>query len=292
MKAKKRSRTAEMAAVIRALHWAYESPIVFEDQFAGRLAGPVWHFLCKSRLLYLFATRTIYKSLDPIRRQVLARARYAEDKLEKALDLGIRQYVIIGAGLDSFALRRSELDGKINIYELDHPATQKAKKARLKQLNLCLPENHEFVPVDFEKENISDALEKSSYNYKNPAFFSWLGTVHYLSRSAVFKTLTAIKLCAQAGSELVFDYAVPETHYSHKDHETVKNLKRYTNRRGEPILSTFDPDIFPQQVSKNGFVLMENLSPNEQAKRYFNSTDRAQIFMPGSYFVHFCLLKK
>jgi len=278
-----------MAAVIRALHWAYESPIVFEDPFASRFAGPVWHFLCKSRLLYLFATRTIYKSLDPIRRQVLARARYAEDKLEKAIDSGVRQYVIIGAGLDSFALRRSELDGKINIYELDHPATQLAKKSRLKQLNLCLPKNHEFVPVDFEKDNICDALAKSSFDHNNPVFFSWLGTVHYLSRSAVFKSLASIKSCAQSGSELVFDYGVPENYYSQKARKTVKNLKRYTKYRGEPILSTFDPDIFPQQVSKLGYALMENLSPKEQAKRYFNATDRADILMPGSYFVHFRL---
>ncbi|MBA4369692.1 MAG: SAM-dependent methyltransferase, partial [Desulfobacterium sp.] len=229
---------------------------------------------------------------DPIRRQVLARARYAEDKLREALDSGIRQYVIIGAGLDSFALRRSDLDGKINIYELDHPATQQAKKARVKELNLCLPENHEFVPVDFEKENICEALDRSSYDPKSPAFFSWLGTVHYISQPAVFKTLTSIQSCAGLESELVFDYAISEKHYSHQDHKTVNDLKRYTKRRGEPILSTFDPDIFPQQVSQLGFVLMENVSPEEQAKRYFNATDRGEKIMPGSYFIHFRVMGK
>lgn len=288
MKSKKRSRTAQMAAVIRALHFAYESPVVFEDPFAGQMAGPGWHFLCKSRLLYLFATRTIYKSLDPIRRQVLARARYAEDKLQEALESGIRQYVIIGAGLDSFALRRGDLDGKISIYELDHPATQQAKKARVKALNLCLPEHHEFVPIDFEKENICDALAGSSYDPRKPAFFSWLGTVHYISQPAVFKTLTSIQSCAGLDSELVFDYAISEKHYSHQDHKTVTDLKRYTKRRGEPIVSTFDPDVFPRQVSQLGFVLMENVSPGEQAKRYFNATDRGEkMIMPGSCFIHF-----
>lgn len=292
MKSKKRSRTAQMAAVIRALHWAYESPVVFEDPFAGQLAGPGWHFLCKSRLLYLFATRTIYKSLNPIRRQVLARARYAEDKLREALESGVRQYIIIGAGLDSFALRRSDLDGKIRIYELDHPATQQAKKARVEELNLRLPKNHEFVPIDFEKENLCHALAGSSYDPEAPAFFSWLGTVHYISQPAVFQTLTSIQSCACPESELVFDYAIPETHYSRQDHKTVSDLKRYTKRRGEPIISMFDPDVFPRQVSQLGFSLLENVSPQEQAGKYFNATGKKEKIMPGSYFIHFRVMEK
>lgn len=291
MKAKQGSRTAQMAAVIRALHLAYESPVVFEDPFASRLAGPVWHFLCQSRIVYLLATRIIYKSLDPIRRQILARARYAEDMLQKGLASGIRQYVIISAGLDSFALRKSDSEPKINIYELDHPATQQAKQTRMKELKLSMPKNHEFVPVDFEKENICDSLAKSSYNPGLPAFFSWLGTVHYISTSAVFNTLKSIRSCAHCRSELVFDYAVPEHEASHQDQKTIKNLKRYTHRRGEPIVSMFDPDIFPKQVSQLGFALIENLSPEEQAKKYFTQTARTKTIMPGSFFVHFRVME-
>ncbi len=290
MKAEKRSRTAQMAAVIRALHYAHELPVVFEDPFASRLAGPVWHLLCKSRLLYLAATRTLYKSLDPIRRQILARARYAEDKLEEAIASGVRQYVIVGAGLDSFALRRNELGGKINIYELDHPATQQAKKARLKELGFSLTKSHEFVPVDFEKESLKDALDRSSYNRNGSVFFSWLGTVHYLTPPAVFKTLASIKSCAPPGSELVFDYAVSEKHSSHENQQTVRDLKRYTQRRGEPIVSLFDPDILPRKVSDLGFELLENFSPMQQAEKYFNINDERQGFMPGSYFAHFRLV--
>ncbi|RPJ78146.1 MAG: hypothetical protein EHJ94_09865, partial [Deltaproteobacteria bacterium] len=164
------------------------------------------------------------------------------------------------------------------------------KKARVKELRLSLPKNHEFVPVDFEKENICDALAKSSYDRERPAFFSWLGTVHYISPPAVFKTLASIKSCARLKSELVFDYAVSENHYSHQDHKTVSDLKRYTKRRGEPIISTFDPDIFPHQVSELGFALMENLSPEAQAKRYFSQQQRSEIVMPGSFFAHFCVM--
>lgn len=287
MKAKKRSRTAEMAAVIRALHLAYESPVVFNDPFASRLAGPVWHVLCRSRLLYLLATRTIYKSLNPIRRQILARARYAEDQLEKALRSGIKQYAIIGAGLDSFALRRADFAGKINVYELDHPATQEAKKLRLKNLDISLPENHSFVPIDFEKENIADASKKSSFKREDPVFFSWLGTVYYISEPAVLRTLKSIKQVALSGSELVFDYAAHDSHDSHSDKKTVRNLKKYTQRRGEPIVSTFDPQRFPLQVERLGYLMLENLSPQEQAERYFSDGGGQEVTMPGSYFAHF-----
>ena len=277
-----------MAAVVRALHFVFESPVVFADPYAGRLAGPVWHLISKSRLLYRIGTQTIYKGLTPIRRQVLARARYAEDKLEKAMEAGITQYIIIGAGFDSFALRRKDLTDKIFIYELDHPASQQSKQDRLAKLNFGLPSTHEFVPVDFELQSVGEALERSSYNSERPAFFSWLGTVHYLSKPAVFNTLKSISACSCAGSELVFDYAAPESSAANSDQQTIKKLKRFTRRRGEPIISMFDPDYFPEQVSKIGFELMENLSPEAQADRYFKQCDGKRVKMPGSYFVHFC----
>jgi O-methyltransferase involved in polyketide biosynthesis len=114
--------------------------------------------------------------------------------------------------------------------------------------------------------------------------------VHYISKPAVLKTLSAIKACAPSGSELVFDYAVHESHQGHQDRKTVENLKKYTQRRGEPIVSTFDPESFPREVESLGYVLMENLSPREQAERYFKENNGMEVVMPGSYFAHFRIL--
>jgi methyltransferase (TIGR00027 family) len=280
------SRTAVMAAVVRALHTAFESPVVFDDPYAARLAGPLWGRISGIHLCYWIGTKIIYKALDPIRRQIVARARYAEDKLESAVATGIDQYVIIGAGFDSFALRRKDLSETISVFELDHPASQKTKQYRLKQMRYTLPEKHEFVGIDFEKEDLSDALARSSYSLKRPSFFSWIGTVHYLTPQAVLNTLNAIAACACQGSELVLDYAGPESPAGAYREKWERKLKRFTDRRGEPILSMFEPDRFQEIVSSAGFHLIENLSPGEQARRYFRLPDGTALPMPRSYFAH------
>jgi methyltransferase (TIGR00027 family) len=279
------SRTATMAAVVRAVHTAYEKPVVFNDPYAAKLAGPMWQMISSIRFCYRVGTKIIYNGLDPIRRQIVARARYAEDKLELAVASGINQYVIIGAGFDSFALRRKDLSNILSVFELDHPASQKAKQYRFKQLGFALPEKHEFVGIDFEKEGLSEALVKSSYSQKHPAFFSWLGTVHYLSPQAVLKTLNAIAACACQGSELVLDYADSVLAAAPQE-KWLKKLKIFTDRRGEPIKSMFDPDQFQEIVSQAGFNLIENLSPNEQASRYFKLPDGTTLPMPNSHFAH------
>jgi methyltransferase (TIGR00027 family) len=286
MKKNHHSRTAIIVAVVRALHTAFERPVVFDDPYAGDLAGPLWRIVAKSRICYWIGTKIIYKGMDPIRRQIIARARYAEDKLEAAAASGIQQYVIIGAGLDSFALRRKDLAEKLSIFELDHPASQQVKKSRLKQLQLTFPGNHEFVAVDFEKKGLCEPLERSSYSPRQPVFFSWLGTVHYLTPQTVLNTLSAISACAYPGSELVLDYAGVQELTAVPDRKMVKKLKRFTDRRGEPILSMFEPDQFKEMISQAGFNLLESLSPEEQARRYFSLSDGTSLPMPGSYFAH------
>jgi methyltransferase (TIGR00027 family) len=286
MKKGRHSRTAIMAAVVRALHTTFETPVVFNDPYAAKLAGPVWQMLSGIRLCYLIGTKIIYNGLDPIRRQIVARARYAEDKLESAIGSGINQYVIIGAGFDSFALRRKDLSKGLSVFELDHPASQNAKQNRLKLLRFALPEKHEFVGIDFEKEGLCEALAKSSYYRNQPAFFSWLGTVHYLTPQAVLNTLNDIAACACPGSELVLDYAGSEGIAGTSQEKWAIKLKRFTDRRGEPILSMFAPDQFQKIISQAGFNLIENLSPSEQASRYFKLPDGTALPMPSSYFAH------
>ncbi len=168
----KPSRTAEFVAAVRAAHRLYDRPLLFEDSFAIQLTSARWRIICKNRLLHWLVMKKILGALRPLHGQILARSRYAEDHLDEAFSAGVRQYVLIGAGLDSFALRRQDVISSLKVYELDHPATQRAKRERLAQLRIPMPTNLEFVPVDLERETIAQALARSSYSPTSRAFFS------------------------------------------------------------------------------------------------------------------------
>jgi methyltransferase (TIGR00027 family) len=187
---------------------------------------------------------------------------------------GIRQYVIVGAGLDSFGLRHPELAGSLNVFELDHPASQESKRHRVIELTGEMPKNIVFVPVDFEKETVADALRRSSFAPTEQAFFSWLGTTHYLSAESVYATLGAISHFAVEGSEVVFDYGVRGDLLADTDRKELDVLKRFVAKRGEPLVSSFDPEIFATKIFELGFTLIEDLSYEQQKSRYFaNRTD-------------------
>ena len=265
----KPSRTAEFVAAVRAAHLLYDRPLLFEDPLAIQLTSATWRVICENRLLHWLVMKKILGALRPLHGQILARSRYAEDQLDKAISAGVRQYVLIGAGLDSFALRRQDVISSLKVYELDHPATQAGKRKRLTQLRIPMPANLEFVPVDLERETIAEALARSSHSSTSPAFFSWLGTTPYLTRDAVLSSLRSIARYATPGSELVFDYRVSEELLSASASKTREKVRKFTARRGEPLKSTFDPCTLREEVSRLGFEVAEHLSPEEQWTRYF-----------------------
>jgi len=292
MKERQRSRTAEAAAAARARHLLRADSIVFADPFAVKLTSRPWRIICKNRVLDWLVFRQLLRELHPIGAQILARSRYAEDQLEKSIAAGTNQYVIVGAGLDSFALRRTDLATTLKIYELDHPASQVSKRDRLAELAIDMPTNLELISVNFEQESVADALARSSYTRERPAFYSWLGTIHYLTRDAIFETLASIASFATPGSEIVFDYRIPRESVDPADKPGRDALDRFVARRGEPFLTSFDPLTFPREVCDLGFELVENLSGKEQQARYFQGRKDGLRPPPGSYFVHFRLLRE
>jgi len=291
MKERQRSRTAEAAAAARARHLLRSAPIVFADPFAIQLTSRPWRIICKNRFLDWLVFRRLLAVLHPIGAQILARSRYAEDQLEKSIAAGTNQYVIVGAGLDSFALRRRDLATTLKIYELDHPASQLSKRDRLAKLAIDLPANLELTPVNFEQESVADALTRSSYTRERPAFYSWLGTIHYLTRDAIFRTLAAIASFAAVRSEIVFDYRIPRESVDPADIPVRDALDRFAARRGEPLITSLDPLTFPREVCDLGFELVENLSGREQQERYFQGHKDGMRPPPGSYLAHFRLLR-
>ena len=212
--------------------------------------------------------------LQPISAQVLSRAKYSEEKLEQAVSKGISQYVIIGAGFDSFCIRRPDFSTGLRIYEIDHPTTQQIKQKRLMEILESSFSKVEFIAVDLEKQTIADALSGSSFSKDEKAFFSWLGTVPYLSEDAVFNVLRHLATFAANGSEIVFDYLIPTYQMTKEDRQALGRGMRIIERWGEPVKSFFEPDAFPDEVSRFGYHIIENISPAEVNKKYFwNRTD-------------------
>lgn len=281
------SRTAEAAAASRARHMLHAPPPkVFEDPYALALTSPGFRRFLGNRVLNWFLYNTVLKPLRPGVAQVLGRSRYAEDCLDEALRLGISQYVMIGAGLDSFALRRRDLEGSLQIIELDHPDTQRVKRSRVRELGIDVPENVDFVAADLAREDFAEVLKRSRFEAGRPAFFSWLGTTEYLRNEDTLATLTAVAGCSGSGSEIVFDYALPESVLSTEEARDLRAMKEFTARRGEPMCGAFSPEELARAVAELGFDVVEDLSATEQRNRYF--AQRSDGLRPpgGFHFVH------
>ncbi|MCL6232746.1 class I SAM-dependent methyltransferase [Acinetobacter amyesii] len=263
------SRTAQAAAAIRANHYLYANEPVFSDPYAFHLTSPIWRRLLSSRAcIKALNSKIPNQTFGLLTAQVVARSRYAEDQLEKAVQQGIKQYVLIGAGLDSFVLRLAQKYSDIKIFEVDHPDTQALKIQSLQKLG-HIPDHVEFVSIDFEKENLAYALKRSSYNTEQPAFFSWLGTTHYLKPETTMSTLQTIAEFAASGSELVLDYSIPYQDLTGIERVGSFAVSKFTNFLSEPIIGTFHSNELHRAVTKLGYIVLEDLSAHDITQRYF-----------------------
>jgi methyltransferase (TIGR00027 family) len=286
MKPGRGSGTAEGAAAFRASHTLYDADPVFRDPFAIALTSPGWRRVLKSRVLHWLVMRRYLRNLRPIVAHVAARSRYTEDRLDAAVARGVRQYVIVGAGLDAFALRRPDLRSKLRVFEVDHPDTQAMKKERLAATGASLPDNLEFVAVDFEREDIAQALSRCSFHKDRPAFFSWLGTTHYLTKEAMSGTLRAIASMATPGSEIVFDYGLARELLPPRALAVGLQLSKIVSHRQEPFLSRFVPAELHRDVVAMGWEVVEDLSGDEQERRYFAGRKDGLVPTGGTHFLH------
>jgi methyltransferase (TIGR00027 family) len=274
-----RSRTAEATAAIRATHYTHgDRPLVFEDPFAIEFIGPEWREVC------LQGNGLCQSGGAAI---VLGRARYTEELLDAAVLSGVGQYVVLGAGLDTFALRRPDLTAMIRIYEVDLAETQAWKRDHLSQLGHELPAALEFIPADLEHETVAEALGRSSFRSDRRAFFSWLGTVPYLSREAIFRTLESIAAASTPGSEIVFDYRVAMESVDPEDVPLVEAGDKFSASGGEPKRSWLNPETLPDEISAVGFELIESLSPKQLWDRYFAGRSDMARPMSHQHYAHF-----
>jgi methyltransferase (TIGR00027 family) len=267
----KYSGTAEAIAAARAAHLVSDgAPKVFEDPYAIELIGPRWRQIVSNPVLNFLFDRVLLRELRPVRALGLARSRHAEECFRAAFARGARQYVLVGAGFDSFALRKPELATLVRIFEVDHPATQEVKKARLARLG-ARPANVVYVSTDFESASLRDALLAAGLRAEAMSFFSWLGTTYYLSKEAVLRTLRSLASCAPSGSQLVFDYIDADGFRPIPSATGVRHCMKFAARLGEPWITGFDRAELATDLESCGLDLTETLSAADQLQRYFQA---------------------
>jgi len=253
------SRTAFAAAAHRAAHQVLEQGRIFRDPLAAAILGESPEAIASDA--------EAHPERRPMRAFIAARTRFTEDALAAAVERGTSQLVVLGAGLDTFAYR-NPFGERLRVFEVDHPATQAWKRERLAGAEIAVPASVTFVPVDFERQTLTEGLAAARFDGTASTFFTWLGVVPYLTHDAIVSTLRFIASLADS-TQVVFDYSDPP--------ETLSPQTRaYHDRRaarveaiGEKWLTYFEAAQLRSQLLSLGFTEVEDLGPPDLAARYF-----------------------
>lgn len=256
-----------MTAAARAIHREEPSPWVLDDPLAISLAGEQGVEI-RDRL----KAELPPESLLAFTRWCCVRARVPEQVVERELAQGTAQYVILGAGLDTFAYRRGDLAGRLRVFEVDHPDTQRWKRSRLHKLGVDPGIEVVYVPVDFERQTLEAGLEEAGFDFGARAVFSWIGVIMYLTREAIVSTLTTIRASAP-GSRVVLTYDLPSEALSGLGAETQGILGRVVAEMGEPIIRRFRPAEIERLLRELGYTAVEHFAPDEAISTFFPGRD-------------------
>ena len=256
------SRTADRVAERRAAHQVLDRPLVFEDSLALRIIRPE-----VARELRKRPPARESSPVAPYLRAFFAmRSRFAEDALAEAVGRGVRQYVVLGAGFDTFAYRNPFPD--LRVFEVDHPATQATKRERLATGEIAIPASLTFVAIDFATTALDAALRNAGFDAAAPAFFAWLGVVPYLERPAIDQTLSFIA-SLPAGTAVVFDYSVPPESLSWMSRLVFHKMAKRVAAAGEPWKTFFDPEELLRHLRDLGFSNAEDFDGDALNRRFF-----------------------
>jgi methyltransferase (TIGR00027 family) len=248
--------SALRVAILRAVHQLLDLPVIFEDPLALRILGTA-----EEDRLRRDPMRHNTPALVSLRTSIVLRSRLADDEWARARQNGVRQFVILGAGLDTSAYRNPD-HGDSRIYEVDISSTQEWKRDCLRAAGIEEPASLTFVPIDFETSSLSEALTKAGFNGDEPAFFSWLGVSMYLEEDVFLNTLRFI--CSLAPrSGVVFDYAVSPMLLSPSERKVVEFFATRAAEHGERWKTFFDPASVAATLLSLGFNEVQDLGPDE-----------------------------
>ena len=268
MKPDQPSTTAYRVAMRRAAHQLLDRPVVLEDPIALRIVGPRG----------AAAIRENPRRFDSafgraLRLFLVARSRCAEDALAHAVAAGVRQYVVLGAGLDTFAYRNPHPPERLRVFEVDMPATQAWKREMLGRTKIEPPASLTFVPVDFETQSLPEQLRAAGFRENEPAFFSWLGVTMYLTRDAVMGTLRYVAQ-RPAGSGVTFDYMTPPHKLPWLRRIGFHLVARRVAKAGEPWKTWFDAERLAGELRAMGFGRLEDLDGPALNERFCGGRER------------------
>jgi methyltransferase (TIGR00027 family) len=265
------SRTALRVALHRAAHQLLDSPKVFVDPLAVRILGPKVEEAFRADPTQYDKTR-----FAPEMRAFMAvRARFAEEQIEHTREAGVRQVVILGAGLDTYAYR-CDATPPVTIWEVDHPATQAWKRELLAAAGIEAPTHLKFVAADLAREPLADALAATGFDARAGTVFSWLGVTQYLDVDDVFSTLRYIARVTAAAGGITFDYSIAPQLLSAPERSAYDALAARVSAVGEPWLSSFVPAELAAALAGMGFAIVRDLDPQDLLQR-FVSGDPQQL---------------
>ena len=294
----KASITALMSSFGRAFHAENEEHPVFADHLAKELltaeeyAAVQGYILGGAQFFEPEINPAAFQPKELLRRLVnvhiapspLCRAAYTEKTLKAAVLTGTKQYVILGAGMDTFAFRETEFLSKHRVFEVDHPLTQADKLERITRAGWTVPDNLTFVPADFTKDSLAERLIAAGFDPSVKSYFSWLGVTYYLSAEAIDAMLSSLsELCAD-GSSLVFDY--PNEDFFSAPEKRVQNTIMMAKAGGEPMKTVFSYSELETLLEKHGFLIYELLTPDDIQR---DIIDKAGADMKAFEHVNYCL---
>lgn len=264
MSQREASRTALATAYLRAAHQILDAkPFILDDPVAVQLLGEG-----AEQRIREAAERYQTPGALALRSHVVLRSRFAEDRLSAAVQRGVSQYVIVGAGFDTFALRQPQWANSLKVIEVDHLSSQAAKRSRIAEVGMQIPTNVVFADIDFEQESLRDGLLRNGATVTKPTFFSWLGVTMYLTDAAIDATLRSMATFPE-GSEVVLTFLQPPMSDPDASLSGPSRLAQFVAESGEPFVSYFDQTAFEEKLLAAGFSSVEFLTPEIANSRYF-----------------------
>ena len=260
--------TAEGAVLGRAAHVIHAESPILQDTWAVELLTPEAQSLVRDPD-YPGASM-IWDGFDtsPLFALNIGSLRYAEDEVERSIRDGIGQYVILGAGFDTYALRRSGLPSDFRVYEVDHPDVQALKRERIASAKATPASVPVFVPVDFESATLRAGVQASGFETERPCVLSWMNTIPYLTAEATEATLGELSDLMAPGSRLVLNYGCDVT-LTADQARYLQELQSRVSQSGEPLRSGWKPEVFEETLGKFGFRVMDHATEEDLFQRYF-----------------------
>jgi methyltransferase (TIGR00027 family) len=264
MSQREASRTALATAYLRAAHQIFDAkPLILEDPVAVQLLGEG-----AEQRIREAAERYQTPEALALRSHVVLRSRFTEDRLSAAAQRGVSQYVIVGAGFDTFALRQPHWASSLKVIEVDHINSQVAKRARIAEAGITIPANVVFADIDFEQESLRDGLLRNGVTISKATLFSWLGVTMYLTEAAIDATLKSMATFPE-GSEAVLTFLQPPVDGPQTSPSGPSRLAQLVADSGEPFVSYFDEAMLEEKLLASGFSSVEFLTPDMASARYF-----------------------